>query len=172
MASDARTAVDADRTVGESRGLRVRASGTEGDQLTMVVNNTMPEPHCPVVVVVRREGRCWFAEAPPIQVVRTRSLHSAVRSARQLLGEDVPVHYQFHTGDMELDRLVLQIQTARAEAERLEARLRQLMSKVFTLPSGGSVRDVGLLVGLSYQRVHQLMLKQRADSRPPEGDLP
>jgi hypothetical protein len=73
---------------------------------------------------------------------------------------------------MELDRLVLQIQTARAEAERLEARLRQLMSKVFTLPSGGSVRDVGLLVGLSYQRVHQLMLKQRADSRPPEGDLP
>src|SRR5262249_3717579 len=63
---------------------------------------------CRVVVVVRREGRWWFAEVAAVGVVRTRSLHSAVRRVRQLVG-DVPVRYQFHTGDAELDRLVIQI---------------------------------------------------------------
>jgi hypothetical protein len=123
-----------------------------------------------MVVIVRREGRWWVAEAS-IGTVRTRSLHTAVRRAQELVG-DVPVHYQFHTGDAELDRLVIQIQAARAAARRHEARAKQLTGRVLMLPSGGSVRDVGLLVGLSYQRVHQLMQQPRGDSQPSGDDLP
>jgi hypothetical protein len=94
---------------------------------------------------------------------------------------DVPVHYQFHTGDAELDRLVIQIRAARLAAQRLEARAKRLTGKVLMLPSGGSVRDVALLVGLSYQRVHQLMQQgeehqsgnhQNDDNEPPGGDTP
>jgi hypothetical protein len=133
-----------------------------------------------VLVVVRREGRWWLAEAATLGVVRTRSLHSAVRRAQQLVG-DAPVHYQFHTGDAELDRLVIQIRAARMAAQRLEARAKRLTGKVLRLPSGGSVRDVALLVGLSYQRVHQLMQQdgvhqsgnhQSDDCEPPGEDLP
>jgi hypothetical protein len=131
---------------------------------------TVSQSDCQVVVVVRREGRWWFAEASTIEVVRTRSLHSAVRQAQQLVG-DVPVHYQFYTGDAELDRLVVQIQAARAAAQRHEARAKHLIGKILTLPSGGSVRDVALLVGLSHQRVHQLM-QQGSDSERPGGDSP
>jgi hypothetical protein len=129
-----------------------------------------------VLVVVRREGRWWFAEAVPIGVVRTRSLHAAVRQARKLAGEGAAVHYQFHTGDAELDRLVIQIQAARTEAQRLEARAKRLTGKVLRLPSGGSLRDIGVLVGLSYQRVHQLIQQgadhQGRDREQPGDDLP
>jgi hypothetical protein len=119
---------------------------------------------------VRREDGWWFAEASFIGVVRARSLHSAVRRAQELAG-DVPVRYQFHTGDAELDRLVIQIQAARAAAQRHMARAKQLTGKVLMLPSGGSVRDVALLVGLSYQRVHQLM-RQGSDGERPADDPP
>lgn len=129
----------------------------------------MSEPSCQVVVIVRREGRWWLAQAPTIGVVRTRSLHSAVRRARQLVGE-APVHCQFHTGDAELDRLVIQIQAARAAAQQHEARAKRLTGRVLRLPSSGSVRDVALLVGLSHQRVHQLM-QQGGDSEPSGDDL-
>jgi hypothetical protein len=97
-------------------------------------------------------------------------MHTAVRRARELVGE-VPVHYQFHTGDPELDRLVVQIQAARAAAQRHEARVKQLTGKILMLPSGGSVRDVALLVGLSHQRVHQLM-QRGGDGEPPGDDTP
>jgi hypothetical protein len=96
-------------------------------------------------------------------------LHTAVRRAQELAG-DVPVHYQFHTGDAELDRLVIQIQAARAAARRHEARVKQLTGKVLMLPSGGSVRDMALLVGLSHQRVHQLMQQSGEGERL--GDEP
>jgi hypothetical protein len=73
------------------------------------------------------------------------------------------VEYKFHTGDAELDRLVIQIRAARLAAQRLEARARRLTGRILTLPSGGSVRDVALLVGLSHQRVHQLMQQGGVD---------
>jgi hypothetical protein len=76
-----------------------------------------------------------------------------------LLGDDF-VDYQFHTGDAELDRLVTQIRAARLAARRYEERARRLTELVLMLPSGGSVRNLAVLVGLSYQRVHQLMRKR------------
>lgn len=66
---------------------------------------------------------------------------------------------------VELDRLVIQVQTARAEAQRHAARVKQLTGKILMLPSGGSVRDIGVLVGLSYQRIHQLMRQGNESER-------
>ena len=82
-------------------------------------------------------------------------------------GSAASIEYQFNTGDAELDRLVIQIRAARLAAQRLEARVQHLTSRVLILPSGGSVRDLALLVGLSHQSVHRLM---RLDSN--SGDTP
>jgi hypothetical protein len=77
------------------------------------------------------------------------------------------VDYEFQTGDAELDRLVRQIRLARAAMHVHEERARKLTGQVLTLPSGGSVRDLGVLLGLSHQRIHQLMRRQAstADGR-------
>jgi len=48
--------------------------------------------------------------------------------------------------------LVIQIRAARLAAQRLEERARRLTERVLLLPSGGSVRDLALLVGLSHTR--------------------
>jgi len=68
-----------------------------------------------VTVVVRRDGRGWVAEAAAFGVIRARTLHTVVRLARELMagaGSAEPIEYQFHTGDAELDRLVIQIRAA------------------------------------------------------------
>jgi hypothetical protein len=129
-----------------------------------------------VTVVVRRDKRGWLAEAAALGVVQARTLHTVVRLARDLVvgsglvtgsGAADSIEYQFHTGDAELDRLVIQIRAARLAAQRLQARAQRLTGRVLTLPSGGSVRDLALLVGLSHQSVHRLM-RQGGNG----GDMP
>jgi hypothetical protein len=111
----------------------------------------------PVVVMVSRVAGGWVGEVAALGVVRrARRLVALDRRMRELLGTD-EVDYQFHTGDAELDRLVVQIRAARAAASLAEERAHQLIRRVLQLPSGGTVRDLGLLLGLSHQRVHQLM---------------
>jgi hypothetical protein len=82
------------------------------------------------------------------------------RQVRRLFGSE-SVEYRFHTGNGELDRLLGQVRTARSSARRYEERGRRLTLQVLTLPSGVSQRDLGVLLGLSYQRVHQLVARQR-----------
>jgi hypothetical protein len=114
----------------------------------------------PVLVMVSRDGSGWRAEIAALGVVPTAGRLDALdRQIRQLLGDDF-VDYQFHTGDAELDRLVTQIRAARLAARRYDERARRLTELVLMPPSGGSVRNLAVLVGLSYQRVHQLMRKQ------------
>lgn len=123
----------------------------------------MAQLHHPVVVLVNRDGRGWRAEVAALGLVRrARSLATLDRRIRQLLGAD-DVDYQFHTGDAVLDRLVLQIRAARYAARMHEARARQLTARALTLPSGGPVRDLAILLGLSYQRIHQLMRQHNRD---------
>lgn len=124
-----------------------------------------------VTVVVRREGRGWLAEADTFGAARARTLHTAVRMARELVvgsgsADANAVEFQFHTGDAELDRLVIQIRAARLAAQRLEERARRLTGRILLLPNGGSVRDLALLVGLSHGRVHQLMRRDLAEDSP------
>jgi hypothetical protein len=114
----------------------------------------------PAVVMVSRTGKGWQAEVVALGVMReARSLHGLHHRVRELLGTDV-VDYEFHTGDAELDRLVRLIRLARAAIQLHEERARKLTGQVLTLPGGGSARDLGVLLGLSHQRVHQLLRRQ------------
>jgi hypothetical protein len=88
------------------------------------------------------------------------------RRVKELVGSE-DVDYRFHTGNAELDRLVLQLRTTRSAARVYEARARRLTAKLLTLPAGGSARDLAVLVGLSYQRVHQLMQQGWAEDEVP-----
>ncbi len=65
--------------------------------------------------------------------------------------------YDFHTGNAELDRLVAGVRAARRATQVAEARARCLTEKVIMLGPGLSVRDLGVLLDLSHQRVHQLL---------------
>ncbi len=118
----------------------------------------------PVVVMVSRSRSHggWVAEVAALGVERrARSLAGVDRRIRALLGTN-DVDYHFHTGDVELDRLVSGIRAAREAAQRSEARALWLTEQALLLPSGGTVRDLGVLVGLSYQRVHQLSQRRAA----------
>lgn len=117
-----------------------------------------------LVVVVQRDDRGWQTHTATLGVIRASSLFALSRRIRELVGRQ-PVDYQFHTGDAELDRLVLQIQAAQAEVRRHRERARALTLQVLRLPGGGTLRDLGLLVGLSYQRVHQLMRQVHESDR-------
>ena len=115
----------------------------------------------PVLVMVSRDGRQWRAEVAALGVVRrTRSLTTLDLRIRDLLGTNA-VEYRFDTGDAEFDRLVLRIRAARAAARAHERRARRLTAQALRLPSGGTVRDLALLVGLSHQRVQQLLRRDR-----------
>jgi len=111
----------------------------------------------PVVVIASRRPGGWVAEVAALDVERrARSLAELDRRIRALLGTDA-VDYQFHTGDVALDRLISHIRAARETAQRSEERAQRLIEQALRLPSGGTVRDLGFLLGLSYQRVHQLL---------------
>ncbi len=111
----------------------------------------------PVVVMVSRTPGGWVAEVAALGVQRTaRSLVALDRGVRELLGTDA-VDYQFHTGDAELDRLVMHVRAAREAAQRNQERARRLTGQALRLPSGGSGRDLAWLLGLSHQRIHQLI---------------
>ena len=111
----------------------------------------------PALVIVSRVQHTWQAEVAALQVVRrARSLAGLDRCIRMLLGTD-SVDYQFHTGDAELDRLVMHVRAAREAAQRNQERARRLTGQALRLPSGGSGRDLAWLLGLSHQRIHQLI---------------
>jgi hypothetical protein len=111
----------------------------------------------PVLVMVSRCGRGWLAEVAALGTVRRRrSLAALDRCVRELLGTG-SVEYHFATGDARLDRLVVQIQTTRHATRRNEERVQRLVEQALRLPCGGSVRDLAVLLGLSHQRVQQLL---------------
>ena len=123
----------------------------------------------PVVVMVSREVGGWIAEVAALGVLRrARRLVALDVQVRELLGTG-DVDYQFHTGDAELDRLILRIRAARAASQLHERRAQRLTGRALALPSGGTVRDLGLLLGLSHQRVHQLLRLRAAGLSSVEG---
>jgi hypothetical protein len=118
------------------------------------------------VVVVSRTAGGWQAEVAGHGVLNARSLGTLDRRVRELLRAEA-VAYQFHTGNAELDRSIRHVRSARAAVRRHEEKTRRFTDHVLALSSDVSQRDLGVLLGLSYQRVHQLVEQQRGrDSTP------
>jgi len=108
-------------------------------------------------VVVTRESGAWRAEIPELRALRrARSLYALDRGVRDLLGPGW-VDYEFRTGDVALDRLVAGVRASRRTAELAEEQARELTEQALARASGLSQRDLGVLLELSHQRIHQLV---------------
>jgi len=116
------------------------------------------------VIAVSRRADGWQAEVPMHGVVNARSLQALDGRVRVLLAGERPA-YRFRTDNSELDRLVRHVQSARAAVRRYEEKTRRFTDHVLLLPSGLSQRDLGVLLGLSHQRVYQLVARQRVLTR-------
>jgi hypothetical protein len=115
----------------------------------------------PALVIVRRDAGRWLAEIAALGTVqKARTLVALDRRIRDLLGTNA-IDYAFRTGNAELDRLITQIRATRAAVRQGEERIRHLARQALLIPSGGSGRDVAFLLGMSYQRVYQLMQRTR-----------
>jgi hypothetical protein len=108
-------------------------------------------------VLVLREDRGWRAEIPDLrQLHRARTLYTLDRRIRELLGPGW-VDYRFRTGDPLLDELVAGVRTGRRAAQLAEEQARELTDRVLDRTAGLSSRDLGVLLDLSHQRIHQLL---------------
>lgn len=119
-------------------------------------------------VVVTREGDHWLADVPDLQGAHTdaKSLHALDRHVREVivLADDLAdealqglrIGYEFHTGNERLDSLVRDLREARQVARDHEERAADLTREVVEVARDLSVRDLGVLAGLSFQRIQQL----------------
>jgi len=67
------------------------------------------------------------------------------------------VHYEFHTGNIDLDRVVAQARVTRLVVRLSEERARLLVGRAIAMRGDISGRDLAVLLDLSFQRVHQLI---------------
>src|SRR4051812_42083425 len=110
----------------------------------------------PRVLVLREEGG-WRAEVPDLrQLHRARTLSGLDRRIRGLLGPGWG-EFRVRPGDPLLDELVAGVRAGRRTAQLAEDRARELTERVLDRTSGLSSRDLGVLLDLSHQRIHQLL---------------
>ena len=123
----------------------------------------MPEElNCPVVVT--REKAAWRAEIPDLRAQRrARTLYALDRRVREVLGPGW-VDYRFRTGDEALDVLVAGVRANRRAAQLAEDQARELTEHVIAMGEHLSQRDLGVLLELSHQRIHQLRRRARYSS--------
>jgi hypothetical protein len=118
-------------------------------------------------VTALRDERWWLLRVPELDVVtQTRRLGHAERTARDLIAtwlhadpgsfdvEVVPA-----VGDEVIDRLVGEAVEARATAARQSSRAMELTDEAVhrLVAKGVAMRDVGEMLGISHQRVAQLV---------------
>ena len=122
--------------------------------------------------MVTREGDHWLADVPLLQGAHThaRSLPTLDRSVREViaLAADLPdeampglsLVWEYHTGSTELDgaAAAVRIERARidAEARTLTERTADL-ARTLVRDHGLSVRDAAAVLGVSPQRIGQLV---------------
>jgi len=128
-------------------------------------------------VIATQEERFWLLSVPELDVVtQARTLDRAEATVRDLIAVwlDVPadsfaVEVEPRLND-EWTKLLRETRDARTTADKASARASELLrTSVTTLHDAGlSAREVGSLLGISYQRVQQLLAKgigQRSQSR-------
>jgi len=128
-------------------------------------------------VIATHEERFWLLSVPELDVVtQARTLDRAEATVRDLIAVwlDVPadsfaVEVEPRLND-EWTKLLRETRDARTTADKASARASELLrTSVTTLHDAGlSAREVGSLLGISYQRVQQLLAKgigQRSQSR-------
>lgn len=118
---------------------------------------------------VRREGKWWLVEVPAIDgLTQARRLSEAQLMARELIAVtrgvplsevDVEVSLRAIGRITDLPERVEQIASDRAQARALDARAtsesEQLAKEL--VEAGVPLRDIGTALGVSHQRVHQLV---------------
>lgn len=120
-------------------------------------------------VSVTREGRWWMVRVPEIdQVTQARRLSEVTKAARELIAVTLDVPMSKVGVRVRVERVgEVEDVTGRAEAIRKEharadelARRAQDESKELASQLAGAdvpLRDIGELLGVSHQRVHQLI---------------
>ena len=120
-------------------------------------------------VSVTRKGRWWIVRVPEIdQVTQARRLSEVTKAARELIAVTLDVPMSTVSVLVRVERVGdVEDVTGRAEAIRREharadelARRAQDESKELARQLAGAqvpLRDIGELLGVSHQRVHQLI---------------
>ncbi|MDH6676896.1 hypothetical protein M2284_001094 [Rhodococcus sp. LBL1] len=120
-------------------------------------------------VTVTRDGRWWMVGVPAIDgLTQARRLSEVEEMARELIALEtgaslgdvaVNVHVQLDESGEDLARRAAEIKAVRMEAEAAEARALADSQRLAQELAAANipVRDIGALLGLSYQRVSQLV---------------
>lgn len=117
---------------------------------------------------VTRDGRWWMIEVPEIDgLTQARRYSEVEHMARDLIAVTLDIKYSEVQVDLEFDipgigdllARVKRIEEEKAEAARLEADAQEESRKVARVLVEAEIplRDAGEILGVSYQRVHQLV---------------
>lgn len=116
---------------------------------------------------VTREDGWWMVHVPEVDgLTQARRLADVERMGRELVAvtldievEDVELNIRLEVAGVSVESVVSKIERERAEAARLEAdasREARELAKRLT-KHDVPLRDVGTILGVSYQRAHQLV---------------
>lgn len=112
-----------------------------------------------------REGDWWVIDVEDVGVTQAKRLDQVEHMARDLVAAmrdvemgDVAVELLFKV-DPELDGLIVATRSAVEQAREAQAKATEASraTAVRLKTAGLSLRDIGELTGVSYQRVHQLL---------------
>ena len=129
-------------------------------------------------VIATQEERFWLLSVPELDVVtQARALDRAEATVRDLIAVwlDVPADSFAVEVEPRLDdewiRLLRETRDARSTADKASARASELLrTSVTTLHDAGlSAREVGSLVGISHQRVQQLLAERVGQRSRPQN---
>ena len=125
-------------------------------------------------VVVTREGGNWLADVSGVQGAHTYArtlpkLDAYVREAIALVKDlpagaeaDLRLDYEVHTGDPVIDKESAELRAAREGLRREERELTKRTERLARqLRRNWSVRDTAHLLGVSMQRVSQIVPEER-----------
>jgi predicted RNase H-like HicB family nuclease len=122
-------------------------------------------------VIVTREDGNWLADVSELEGAHTyaRSLPSLDRAVREVivLAADLPdeampelrLDFEYRTGDPRIDQDAAKVRRLRAQLAEVES---LTAASIDALTPELSVRDAGMLLGVSPQRVSQLASKRAA----------